>query len=278
MPAPVPIIPLTRLQPPPPAPRPSTSDGGFADPNWQRWFGQLASAVQTFVVTYTQPYAPLASPTFTGNPQAPTPAPGDSDGSLATTRFVTLADGVILDAAEAYADSKVEDTIVNGVTAKAPSQNAVFDALVLKQDKSEKDASSGYAGLTGLSVNLWNAAGTFKSTIGNANTAGRAYSLQDRDGTLADGTDLAGKADKAGLTVVEGSDKKQGVATLSGGTVVVANASVTANSRIFCCAQSGTTTLGALGVSARTPGTSFTILSSDPLDARVVAYEIFEPA
>jgi len=37
-------------------------------------------------------------------------------------------------AAQSYADGKVEDTIVNGVTAKAPSQNAVFDALALKQN------------------------------------------------------------------------------------------------------------------------------------------------
>lgn len=33
-------------------------------------------------------YAPLASPTFTGNPLAPTPATADSDTSIATTAFV----------------------------------------------------------------------------------------------------------------------------------------------------------------------------------------------
>lgn len=32
----------------------------------------------------------------------------------------------------AYSDAKVEDALVDGVTAKAPSQNAVFDALALK--------------------------------------------------------------------------------------------------------------------------------------------------
>jgi hypothetical protein len=32
--------------------------------------------------------APLASPTFTGNPAAPTPALGDNDTSIATTAFV----------------------------------------------------------------------------------------------------------------------------------------------------------------------------------------------
>lgn len=35
--------------------------------------------------------APLASPTFTGDPKAPTPAPGDNDTSIATTAFVTTA-------------------------------------------------------------------------------------------------------------------------------------------------------------------------------------------
>ena len=33
-------------------------------------------------------FAPIASPTFTGNPQAPTPAPNDRDSSIATTGWV----------------------------------------------------------------------------------------------------------------------------------------------------------------------------------------------
>jgi hypothetical protein len=37
--------------------------------------------------------APLASPNFTGNPTAPTPAPGDADTSIATTAFVQTALG-----------------------------------------------------------------------------------------------------------------------------------------------------------------------------------------
>ncbi len=35
--------------------------------------------------------APLASPTLTGNPTAPTPAPGDNDTSIATSAFVKAA-------------------------------------------------------------------------------------------------------------------------------------------------------------------------------------------
>lgn len=37
------------------------------------------------------PYAPLASPIFTGNPTAPTPTAGDNDTSIATTAFVAAA-------------------------------------------------------------------------------------------------------------------------------------------------------------------------------------------
>ena len=36
-------------------------------------------------------FAPITNPVFTGNPQAPTPPPGDSDTSLATTAFVQAA-------------------------------------------------------------------------------------------------------------------------------------------------------------------------------------------
>ena len=83
-----------------------------------------------------------------------------------------------------------------------------------------------------------------------------------------------------GLRVAEGSNAKQGVATLVGGTAIVANTSVTANSRIFLTCQSlGTVAVpSALCISARTAGTSFTILASAPTDTSVIAWEIFEPA
>jgi hypothetical protein len=43
------------------------------------------------VTTALTPYALIASPTFTGDPKAPTPSPGDNDTSIATTAFVTAA-------------------------------------------------------------------------------------------------------------------------------------------------------------------------------------------
>jgi len=79
-----------------------------------------------------------------------------------------------------------------------------------------------------------------------------------------------------GLKVKEGSNCKQGTATLVAGTVVVANTSVTASSRIFLTAQDANTA-GVPGVSARVPGTSFTINTNNAVDHGVIAYEIFEP-
>lgn len=85
---------------------------------------------------------------------------------------------------------------------------------------------------------------------------------------------LAGK----GFRVKEGSNAKMGVSTLVAGTVVVSNTSVTSTSRIFLTCNTPGGTPGFLRVSARTAGTSFTILSSSGTDTSVVAWQIFEPA
>lgn len=82
----------------------------------------------------------------------------------------------------------------------------------------------------------------------------------------------------SGLSVAEGSNAKQGTAVLSGGTKVVSNTAVTANSRIFLTSQVDGGTPGWLRVSARTAGTSFTITSSSGTDTSTVAYFITEPA
>lgn len=81
-----------------------------------------------------------------------------------------------------------------------------------------------------------------------------------------------------GLRVKEGSNAKQGVATLSAGSVVVLNTSVTATSRVMLTSQQDGGTVGFVRVSARTPGVSFTITSSSGTDTSIIAYQIFEPA
>jgi len=89
-----------------------------------------------------------------------------------------------------------------------------------------------------------------------------------------------------GIQVAEGSNAKQGVATLALGTVTIANTSVTATSRVFLSRQglNASTTLGELAVNSRIAGTSFTITAYIPTTALVstgdvstIAYEIIEP-
>jgi hypothetical protein len=51
----------------------------------------IAESDVTNLVTDLAAKAPLASPTFTGDPKAPTPTAGDNDTSVATTAFVVAA-------------------------------------------------------------------------------------------------------------------------------------------------------------------------------------------
>lgn len=82
-----------------------------------------AKPVSTAQQTALDLKAPLASPTLTGTPAAPTAAGGTNTTQVATTAFVQTA-----------ANAKVADALNNGTTDVAPSQNVVFDALALKVD------------------------------------------------------------------------------------------------------------------------------------------------
>lgn len=63
--------------------------------------------------------------------------------------------------------------------------------------QANKDAANGYAGLTLFKINFKNVAGTFISFFTNTNTAARTYTYQDRDGTIADNTDITGAKARA---------------------------------------------------------------------------------
>lgn len=84
--------------------------------------------------------ADLASPNFTGTPTAPTATAGTSTTQIATTEFAQNA-----------ANAKVAQTINDGVTTSAPSQDVVYDALILKSDSSNtvgtRETSTGYTTL-----------------------------------------------------------------------------------------------------------------------------------
>jgi len=117
--------------------------------------------------------------------------------ALSTTTFIGALTGA---ASGNLTSANIVATITNGVTTNAPSEDAVFDALALKEATANKDATGGYAGLTLFKINFKNAANTFTNFLTNATTAARTYTFQNRDGTIADDTDLALKAPLASPT------------------------------------------------------------------------------
>jgi Carbohydrate binding domain len=102
--------------------------------------------------------APLASPVFTGNPTAPTPAPGDNDTSIATTEFVAAA--------------------VVGITAGVSSFNTRTGAVTL--------SSTDVSGASGLLTTGGAMTGglSFGSTVGSGvSDTSRHVSLYGGSGT-----------------------------------------------------------------------------------------------
>ena len=137
-----------------------------------------------------------------------------------------------------------------------------------------------YAQTGDLSIGTVAAQSVYILTGNTSNTVYSASGVSQQVGYI--NVHTAGK----GLQIMEGSNAKQGVATLASGTVVVSNTSVTANSRIILTNQgvNASTAVGVPIISARTAGTSFTITSltagattTQAGDLSTYAYEIFEP-
>lgn len=112
----------------------------------------------------------------------------------------------------------------------------------------------------------------------NGFTALTVSGATSRDWGASFGNDLQLNTAGAGFYIKEGTNATMGASTLVAGTVVVTNSKVTANSRIFLTPQNASGTAGSVSISARTAGTSFTILSTNALDTRLVAWMIMEPA
>ncbi len=86
---------------------------------------------------------------------------------------------------------------------------------------------------------------------------------------------VGGTVKSTGLYLNEDENSKMGQATLSGGTVIVENTSITANSRIFLTVQSVSGTPGLLSL-VKVVDTGFIINSTQASDASTVAYLIIE--
>lgn len=126
------------------------------------------------------------------------------------------------------------------------------------------------------------------TTTGSINTAGGmgivkalwVGGLANIAGVLTAADNLKIGTVGKGIYIKEGSNATMGAATLSAGAVTINTTKVTGDSRIILTIQSlGTVTVPkAIGVTARTAGTSFTVTSSDATDTSIIAWQIVEPA
>lgn len=126
---------------------------------------------------------------------------------------------------------------------------------------------------------------TFQA-VNYLNVTGNATTLAPIMSALGSDTNIdirvtpkgTGMLSTTGIKIDEGTNKRMGLAVLVAGTVTVSTTAVTANSRIFLTSNVSGGTPGWCRVSARTAGTSFTILSSSGTDTSSIAWHIMEPA
>lgn len=134
-------------------------------------------------------------------------------------------------------------------------------------------AGANYGFISNQSANIWSLG--YGTTIGVLATPVLSWNAS---GLVTVVGPISSNSIGSGYSTAEGANAKQGIAVLSGGTVIVSNTSVTANSRIFLTTNIPGGTPGAVYISARTAGISFTITSTSVIDASTVAFEIFEPS
>ena len=155
-----------------------------------------------------------------------------------------------------YTATQITNTPAGNIAA-TNVQAAINELDTEKEAVANKDASNGYVGLTLFKINFKNVLNTFTSFFTNANTAARTYTFQDRDGTIADNTDLATKVNKSDFTakgdvlVGTGSGTYQKLAVGADGTVLTADstqatglkysasASVAINNKVYYVSASG---------------------------------------
>jgi len=213
----------------------------------------LALSSGTYIGTGTFPEMTIVNTSATANNRV-----WETRVNNSSTFFIAVDDDTFASSTPVFSMTRTGNTVNTiAFTGTAMTQSGTFHATTVNVTGSTAPAN-------GVYLPAANSVGISTGTTESIRIDSTGNLLIQRVGT--------------GLRIKEGSNAKMGVATLVAGTVVVSNTSVTANSRIFLTTQSVGGTAGFLVVSARTAGTSFTILSSSASDTSVVAWMIVEPA
>lgn len=122
--------------------------------------------------------APLASPTFTGDPKAPTPSPGDNDTSIATTAFVLNA--VTGGTAAAIPGQSYADNGGFAINQRTYVSGTALAAAAFGHDRWKGGASGctyTFAASSGPSRSITITAGSLQQVVEGASIAGGNYML-----------------------------------------------------------------------------------------------------
>lgn len=151
----------------------------------------------------------------------------------------------------------------------AISVNAYFDAADVRWEY------KGTSSLSPVKIEFYDGLVTFsRAASGTANAAITWIDTLTINNTGQVSIKTAGK----GLSITEGSNCKQGLTgNLVAGVLVVANTSVTSDSRIQLTRETAGGTLGHISYT-KVAGTSFTITSTSATETSTFVYSIFEPS
>jgi hypothetical protein len=125
-------------------------------------------------------YAPLASPTFTGDPKAPTPATADNDTSIATTAYVQ-AQGYLTSVAGAAAYQPLDPDLT--ALAALTGTNVIY----------YRSAANTWAAVT-IGANLTFSGGTLAATGGGGNVSNSGTPTAGQYGKWVTATTIQGVA------------------------------------------------------------------------------------
>jgi hypothetical protein len=153
--------------------------------------------------------AALASPTFTGDPKAPTPSPGDNDTSIATTGFVTTAlaasgatGAVRYDAAQSL--TSTQQTQARQNIYAAPFDALAYNGMQINGGMEVSQEKGNAASTTGYICDSWSL-GVVGTSVSSANVgSGSAFASVGFRYSMFIGTSTAqaslGAGDYAALT------------------------------------------------------------------------------
>jgi hypothetical protein len=186
--------------------------------------------------------APIASPVFTGNPTAPTPAVGDSDTSIATTAFVAAALQLLN-----YADNSGFSINQRGYVS-----GTALAAGIYGHDRWKAGAGGGTYTFTqsgGPATTITITAGTLQQVIEGASVVGGNYVLSwtgTAQGRVGAGSYAASPVAVAGVTAganttIEFNTGTLGQVKLATGTVATSWFALPAQQDMEKCARFYTT-------------------------------------